>query len=69
MLKGTQVACLTFGPIGNVVFEEGVEVGANSTIDRGSIANTKIGLILGNYQKDIYCFRIMETPSTFAVSK
>jgi len=29
--------------IGNVVLEEGVEVGANSTIDRGSIANTVIG--------------------------
>ena len=29
--------------IGNVVLEEGVEVGANSTIDRGSITNTVIG--------------------------
>jgi len=29
--------------IGNVILEEGVEVGANSTIDRGSISNTVIG--------------------------
>ena len=29
--------------IGKVILEEGVEVGANSTIDRGSISNTVIG--------------------------
>jgi len=29
--------------IGRVIIEEGVEIGANSTIDRGSLANTIIG--------------------------
>ena len=29
--------------IGKVILEEGVEVGANSTIDRGSLSNTVIG--------------------------
>ena len=29
--------------IGKVLIEEGVEIGANSTIDRGSISNTIIG--------------------------
>ena len=29
--------------IGNVILEEGVEIGANSTIDRGSLTNTIIG--------------------------
>ena len=29
--------------IGKVILEEGVEIGANSTIDRGSLANTVIG--------------------------
>ena len=28
---------------GNVIIEEGVEIGANSTIDRGSLSNTFIG--------------------------
>ena len=29
--------------VGKVILEEGVEIGANSTIDRGSLANTVIG--------------------------
>ena len=29
--------------VGKVILEEGVEIGANSTIDRGSITDTKIG--------------------------
>ena len=29
--------------IGNVIIEEGVEIGANSTIDRGSLSNTFVG--------------------------